>query len=92
MGGSSRIHFWHNVWCLELALKESFSILCKIARDGDAMVEKWLEGGGEDALIWVPRLRRELRNEEAGDLVNLLRDLEARGSDGAKAGRLSFFG
>lgn len=35
-----------------------------------------VEGEGDGSVVWVPRLRREFRDEEVVDLVNLLRELE----------------
>ena len=42
-GNGSCSKFWHDVWCGEAALQESFSDLFCIAQDRDALVPHYMQ-------------------------------------------------
>lgn len=71
VGDGSQVRFWHDRWCGEVALKDSFPRLYMVARDRDGVVVTAMEWVG-DVLMWGPSFRRALRDEEEGDLTTLL--------------------
>jgi hypothetical protein len=43
MGYGSKVSFWHDCWCGDLALKEAFPVLFSIAHAKDATVAVFMD-------------------------------------------------
>jgi hypothetical protein len=78
VGNGSRICFWQDVWCGEMALKLSFPKLYSIARDKDALVSDYLYSFG-NYIHWNLSFIRSVQNMELESLdlfLNLLYSLK----------------
>jgi hypothetical protein len=42
-GDGSYISFWHDIWCIEAALKSAFPLLYSIARSKESLVSNYLD-------------------------------------------------
>jgi hypothetical protein len=57
VGDASRIHFWHDEWCGEGALKYSFSEFYSITRNKEALVSDYLDLSNS-SIHWNPSFIR----------------------------------
>jgi hypothetical protein len=57
VGDGTRIRFWHDVWCGDQPLKESFLVLFHIARKKEAWVSDHMQIMNEEAHWNVPFCR-----------------------------------
>jgi hypothetical protein len=57
VGDGIRIRFWHDVWCGDQPLKESFLVLFRIARNKEAWVSDYMQIMNEEAHWNVPFCR-----------------------------------
>jgi len=58
VGDGSRTRFWHDVWCGDRSLKDTFPGLLCYARNRDALYSFRMGRGGDDKLCWTPSKRR----------------------------------
>lgn len=68
MGRGTRIRFWYDTWCVEVALMNAFSSLYKIALDKDASVVDNMDisfGSPQ----WFVRFIRVAQDWEMGDIT-----------------------
>lgn len=67
IGGGDRIHFWHDFWCGDLAVKNFFLSLFKIARLQDAAMED-LFSFVNDSIQWNVDFIKNLQDWEVNDV------------------------
>jgi hypothetical protein len=63
VGDGTRIRFWQDVWCGDQPLKESFSVLFRIARNKEAWVSDHMQITNEE-IHWNVQFFREVQDWE----------------------------